>query len=107
MLLHNRFQLAIGKVLDATIDAELQVLAGVWTADAFYVLDDFVITVLDDTLGTGLAIQPLFIGQLNTFLARVIDIGKTYNVRSNLTTRIIAAVFTLQIDTGNFQCSDL
>ena len=107
MLLHDRLQLAIGKVLDTAINTELQVLARVWTADAFNILDNFVIAVLDDALGTRLTTQPVFIGQLNTFLTRVIDIGKTDHVCSHFTARIITAIFTLQMDTGNFKCSYL
>ena len=59
--------------------------------------------IADHALFAWFAGQPVVVGQFQTFLTVIIDIGKTKHVRGHLAGRIEAAKFALAIDARNAQ----
>ena len=103
MFFHDGHEFTIGKILKAPVDTEREVLAGTRATDTFHVLDNVMPAILDNTLGTRLSPEPVLIGQLQTLLADVIDVGKTDNLCRHLTARVITMVLALQINTRHPQ----
>ena len=103
MRLYRRFERAIRDVLNAQIDARTQVLAVTRWPDAFDILDRAAEPVLQDAFRAGLTGKPVVECQLEPFLTRVIDIRKPDQVACDLTRRVIAPVFSLNIDTGQLE----
>ncbi|MCU7376352.1 hypothetical protein PEC18_37695 [Paucibacter sp. O1-1] len=64
MLEQAFLELAIGQVLDASIDREHEVAALLRFTEQFHVFHDMPEPVADNALGAGLAGQPLVEGQL-------------------------------------------
>ena len=89
-------ELAIGEVLDAAVDAEREVLAGLGGAHQVDVLDDAAAAVADHLLGAGLAAQPVVERELDAFLAAVVDVGEAEHVRQRFALRVEAAELALR-----------
>ncbi len=103
----RRFQLAIGQVLDAQVDAELELAARAHGANALDVLDVIPLAVLDDALCTVLAAEPVVEGELRALLAGVVHVGKAEQMPGHLARRIVAAVFARQVHAVDLELSDL
>jgi hypothetical protein len=93
----------IGQILNPQVDAADEILAGTCRTYALDIADHPAQAILDDAFGAWFANQPLVIRQLQTLLATVVNIGKSEQVTGHFAGRIIAAIFTLQIDTRNSQ----
>ena len=53
----------------------------------------------------GARLQPVLIDQLQSFLAAIVDIGESDQVRNDLTGRVITVVLTLQVNTVCLGCN--
>ena len=89
-------QLAVGQELDPAVDAQGQVLARLGGTDQVDVLHHAAVAVADHPLAAGLAAQPLVEGQLQPFLAAVVDVGEAQHVRHRLALRVEAAELALR-----------
>ena len=93
----------VREVLQAQIDAGAQVLAVTRRTNARDVFYRAAETILEHTLGAGLAGQPVIEGKLETFLAFVIDVGETDQVARHFRRRVVAAVFSLHADSRQLE----
>ena len=74
-----------------------------WTGipDAVHVLDHALEAVLDDPLRAIGASEPVIKGQLQAFLAGVIDIGEAQHLAGHFTRWVVATIFAFEIDARN------
>ncbi len=107
MLLHRITQRRPGQILDLAVDRQRHVLAVARRADGLDVLDDLAAAVLDHPPRPGATGQAFFEGELDAFLALVLDVGEPQDVRHHLTTRVVAAELLLLVNTGQAQVCDL
>ena len=75
-------------------------------ADALDVLDRAAEAVLDHALRAGLAAQPLVVGELEAFLADVVDAGEPEQVPGDLAARVVAPVLAQQVDARDAERAD-
>jgi hypothetical protein len=75
-------------------------------ADQVHVLDDAPTPIADHALGTRLAGQPFVEGELQPFLAAVVDIGEAQHVCGNLADRIEATELALREHPGRAERDD-
>ena len=66
-------------------------------------LDHATQCIFDDRSRALFAAQRLIVGQLNSFLSRVVDVSKSECVCSYLRGRIVAALLFKQTDTGQIR----
>ncbi len=107
MTMHRSLQFAVGQILHPPVDAEPQIITGARLTDALHILDNTPEAIPDHAFATRCSAQPLVHHQLNPFLARIIDIGKTDHMRGHLTHRIVTAVLLLQRHTRYLQSHHL
>ena len=72
----RRLQLAVGEILQLAVDRQREIAAFDRRAHALDVLDDPPEPVLDHAAAAGFAGQPVLVGELDAFLAAVIDVGE-------------------------------
>ena len=88
-------QRAEGEALDLAVDRERRGRAVLRRADRFDVLDDAAQAVLDHAPAARLAAERRLVGELDAFLAGVVDAGEADDVRGHFAGRVVAAVFAL------------
>ncbi len=99
-------QLAVREELDAAVDGEGEVAAGLRGAQQVDVADDVAAAVADHALGAGAAAQPFVEGELQAFLALVVDVGEAEHVRERVALRIEAPVLALARHAGQAERED-
>ena len=103
----RRLELAVGQVLDAQVDAELQFAPRAHRADALDVLDAIPLAVLDDALGAVLAPQPVVEGEFGALLPGVVDVGEAEQVPGHFAGRVVAAVLAREVDAVDLERAHL
>ena len=104
--LHGGLQLAVGEVLHAQVDAGAQVLSGARRLDALDVLDRAAEAVAHHALRARLAAEPLVVGELEPFLADVVDVGEAEQVPGDFARRIVAPVLAQRVHAGDAERLD-
>ncbi len=99
----RRLQRSVRKVLQPQVDACRELFAIVCRADTGDVLDGATQPVLQDAFGAGFTGKPVIKGELEPFLARVVDIGEANQVPCDLGRRVVTSVFALHADARQFQ----
>ncbi|MNN25961.1 hypothetical protein D3C81_1394540 [compost metagenome] len=89
--------------MQAQVNGQRQGLAGLGVFGDLDILDQPAAPVLDDLSFTRHPGQPFVIGQLDTFLAMVIDVGKADHMRGHFTGRIETAELFDAIDARHFE----
>ena len=107
LLADRRLQLAVREVLDAQVDRQHEVAARARGPDAFDVLHDAAVAVLDDALRAVLAREPMIERELEPFLAGVVDVGEAEHVAGDFAGGVVAAVFAQQVHARNAERPDL
>ena len=96
-------QLAVGEVLDLRIKRQTNILAILRRLDRTNILDDLSAPVLDHAATAGTAEQLALVRELDPFQPLVIDAGEANHVCRHFAGRVIAAIFLVLADTGQFQ----
>jgi hypothetical protein len=93
--------------LQASIDAQGQALARLRELQVLDFLDDAAQPILDNPLLTGNAAQLAVKRLFQPFLTGIVNIGKTQQVRSHLSVRIVAAVLAPGVHARNVELQNL
>ncbi len=107
VLQYRTFQFAVSQVLQALVYRQVKIITRVRFLYQLNFFNGLAFAVLDNTLTAGAACQPTVIGKFQTFLTDIVDIGETDYVGCHLACRVKTAVFFLQINAGNIQCTNL
>src|SRR5581483_12471272 len=103
MALDGRLEGAEGNALDLAVDGKRKVGAVLRRADRLDVLDDVPEPILDHAAAAPASAERLLVGELESFLARVVHSGKADEMRRHFSGRIVTPVFALLVDPGKAQ----
>src|SRR5690606_27591488 len=108
MLLYGGLELAIGEILNAKIDARVQIRAWTRCSNALDVFDGPSVPILDDALRAGLGTKPTIVGELESFLADIVVLlREPEQMTRDFTGRIETLIFAQQIDAWDLEIRDL
>ncbi len=100
VLLHRALQLAVGQVLQAQVQGQVDVLAGLGLGVVIGVLDHMAGAVSDHPARTRRAAQRGVLRRLDAFLTLAVDVAEADHVRRHLARRVVAAVLALREHAG-------
>ena len=103
---HRALQRAVGKTLDLAVDRERQVLAVLAGADRLDVLDHAPEAVLEDATAARPAAERILVGELDAFLAGIVDAGETDEMRGHFSSGIVAPVLAAPVDAAQPKLRD-
>ena len=103
---HRILELPIGKVLQAQIDAERDVLAEARCGDVLQITDGRAEPVLEHDLAPVLAAQQIVESQFDAFEAAVVNVGDTHHVGGGLGAQIVAPVLFAEVQALDPQGAD-
>ena len=107
MLLHGRLQFSIREILQTHIEGERHVATRAHWLDALDRLYGATEIILNDTLSTVVAGEPVVVDELETFLTLVVHAREADHVACHLTGRIVAAIFARQMYPGDVERANL
>ena len=101
------FQLAVSQVLDLGIDRQHEIAPLLRQAHAFNVFDNTAQPVLDHPAAPRLAREPVLIGELDTLLAAIVDVGETEQMGGEAKLRVAHLSKTAIAGAGGLRGDDL
>ena len=99
---NGRLQFAMGEILKALINRQIQGFTFARRFQIFDVLNDTTLAILDHALLSRSPGKHGLLRELDAFLTLIVQTSKTDDVRGNVARRIVATEFALLKHAGNF-----